>query len=279
MRKFLFAALLAFSLSSVGLAQDDEGHSDIEFGFETDVMGNVDSSAVEIEAEEFNVDNIAIFEGEFENLDFSGTNPDLFTDNPGFITPLNEGLQVNVGDSVSIRFLDASSLPTVGAGYVNFFDPTMSGLGIQEFGSIEVSNSGGDSITLDSSTDSDQSIFLALGDDGTGQSNPPGGEDPEDLAPGEIHTHLQFDLQDEGSTPPGALGLLAQFDITLASDGSTVVSSNPFFLILNAGLNDTVFEGQAVPAFGVTAIPEPASGTLIFGVAGAIFLRRRKRLA
>lgn len=278
MKQFFIATLLTLSAASISAAQ----HSDIEFGLD-DLMN---PTRVEIESDEVNADGVQILEGEFSDL-FLGGVTNRFTDNPGFITPAAEGLLVNPGDSVSLRFLNAATTPgnTIGAGFVSFFDPNNSAAGLQALGSLEITNGGGESVTLDGAgTLGNDLISLAAGSDGTTLSTPPPSlnEEEEILGSGEIHSHLVFNLLNEGSTPDGALGLLAQFEVDLATSGDGIadVFSNPFFLILNNGLDDATFESQAVPAFlGSTtvAIPEPTGGVVLMMTAGAIATRRRRR--
>ena len=126
-----------------------------------------------------------------------------------------------------------------------------------------------------------ESLFLAQGSDGTFVSDTPPslGEDNVALEVlGEIHSHLNFAFQADAVTP-SAVGLLLQFEADLASvagDGIDVVS-DPFFLVFNNGLSEEVFETQALPAFGVNAVPEPTSGILLAAVGSAILTRRRRR--
>ena len=242
MTRFIFTAMFAVSLSSSCFGQ----HSDIEFGLD-DLL---EPTEIEVESDEFNNEGIKILEGEFEGL-----GSDLFTESPGFITAADEGLVVNEGDRVFVRILDAgaSDETSVGAGFVNFYDPANPTAGVQAFGNLAISAQTGPTTVFDGTTVSgSDSFFLAAGSDGTVVSNPPAGEAPEVLGLGEIHNHLLFDLQNENSTPDGAIGLLIQFEVDLVGTDSEIdVTSDPFFLIFNNGLDDDVFEEEALMAFGV----------------------------
>ena len=242
MTRFIFTAMFAVSLSSSCFGQ----HSDIEFGYD-DLL---EPTEIEVESDEFNNEGIKILEGEFDGL-----GSDLFADSPGFITAADEGLVVNEGDRIFVRILDAgdSDETNVGAGFVNFYDPANPTAGVQAFGRLAITATSGAATVLDGSTVSgDESLFLAAGSDGNTMSTPPGGEEPELLAVGEIHNHLLFDLQNESTTPIGAVGLLIQFEADLAGTGPEIdVTSEPFFLIFNNGLDDDVFEEEALMAFGV----------------------------
>ena len=131
------------------------------------------------------------------------------------------------------------------------------------------------------------SLFLSAGSDGTDMSDIPGsaldeGEENVLLGAGEIHNHLNFDLDLDDASAVGAVGLLLQFEADLASTpGAGIdVVSNPFFFVINNGLDEEVFDSEVLAAFGVeesAAIPEPTTGILLAGVGGALLTRRRKR--
>jgi len=188
MKKYLLATLLATFFTSMSFAQ----HSDIEFGF-TDPSNPV----FEIELDEVTDEGIQVAEGSFVPA-----GPFATTDNPGFITPAEEGLTVNQGDQVFVNILNAGAAdsPTdVGVGFVNLF--TVAG-GIQDFdsslGTLSITanvpgNPSADAISTfagDDSLTGSTALFLAAGSDGSTFSDPPEGEDPEQLAVGNIHNHL-----------------------------------------------------------------------------------------
>ena len=238
MKKLIFAALLVSITSSVSYGQ----HSDIEFGY--DDFNN--PTTIIIESDELTDDGIQIAEGEFE-LAFG----EMISENPGFITVATEdpgGEQVNAGDQVSVRFLDASENSATGVGYVSFFDASTGEitastvqLSIASQSDSSVSVLTGDSVVNDVDT-----VLVGVGSDGTTLSNSPEEDEPNEiLAAGEIHNHLVFTL---GRSTPGAYGLLFQFE-SVPADGGPVITSDPVWLIFNNNLDEEVFEEQAVAAF------------------------------
>ena len=291
MKKYFLAAAIAVLFSSLGHAQDLEVHSDIEFGFAPDS----EELEFEIENDTVNDDGFQVFEGSFG----IALGNESTTDNPGFITPVDEGLTVNQGDNIFVRVLNAGETDgnTIGSGFVNFYDPSDPDAGIQsDGGTITVigndpNDPDGDIAAVfdgDVPVSLIESLFLAEGSDGTFISDlPPSllGDEIDDeqnieLGVGEIHNHLNFTFAADADAPSAfAVGLLLQFEADLASvagDGIDVVS-DPFFLVFNNGLSEEVFETQALPAFGVNAVPEPTSGILLAAVGSAILTRRRRR--
>ena len=250
MKKYFLTALFAMLFASVSHAQ----HSDIEFGFADPLAATPE---FEIENDVVNNEGIQVFESSFMPL-----GPFLTTDNPGFITPADEGLTVNAGDRVFVRVLntaDDDSPSSIGSGFVHFFDPdtgTIQSAG----GSVTVTGNGGtisvfNGDTLQSGTGS---LFLSAGSDGTDMSDIPGsaldeGEENVLLGAGEIHNHLNFDLDLDDPSAVGAVGLLLQFEADLASTPGTEIDvvSDPFFFIINNRLDEEVFEEDALAAFGV----------------------------
>ena len=120
MKKLIFAALLVPIACSVSFGQvEEEGHSDIEFGYDD---FNSPTEII-IESDELTDDGIQIVEG-----DFAVELGEAFADSPGFITIATEdpdgGERVNPGDAVSVKFLDASQNSATGVGYINFYDAT-----------------------------------------------------------------------------------------------------------------------------------------------------------
>ena len=254
MNKFFLATLFATLLTSISFAQE-EGHSDIEFGFEDPAAA---SPVFEIELFEVTSEGIQVAEGEF-----SGAGAFRTADNPGFITPVEEGLTIGEGDLVSLRVLNMSAAdsPTaLGSGYVSFWTPDG---GLQSFDSsfgtfeFEANTVGSDASSFsvfagDELISGSADLFLAEGSDGTFVSDPPpsANEEPEDLGVGEIHNHLAFDLTGDLATTPSAVGVLLQFSAVRAGTGE-VIDSDPFFLIFNNGLDEEVFEADALLAFGL----------------------------
>jgi len=267
MKKFLFASLFAMFLPTFCFGQ----HADVEFGF--DDLAN--PTTIEVELTETTSDGIQIAESEFEEV-FIG---DPETDDPGFITPADEGLLVNQDDEVSIRFLNAAQNSDAGVGFVNFYNPATGQL--EPSGIITITNELGDEVVLDGSSISGAAatLFLDDGSDGFEFSNAPD-EPAELLGIGEIHNHLTFDL-DNATAQDGAFGLLLQFEADLNSaingpDGIVDVTSDPFFLIFNNNLSEEDFETLAIPAFSV--VPEPSAAIVLSALAGGILTRRRRRI-
>lgn len=277
MKKFLLAALVATFLPALSYGQ----HADIEFGY-TDFT-NPTESEIEIEIDTVTNEGIQVAEGEFDEL-FGG---DLEADDPGFITPADEGLRVNIGDEVDVLFLDgAGAGSNTAQGFVTFYNPTT---GLLETGTsaITITNQNGDSVILDGTTISGgNSLFLSEGSDGFLASNAPDPSENVILGEGEIHNHLTFNL-DDTTAQEGAYGILFQFDADFADGDGNVdsivdLSSGPVWLIFNNGLSDGEdgdFETLAIPAFGVIeAVPEPSAVVVLGAIAGGIMTRRRRRI-
>lgn len=260
MSKYFLATLFATLFTSASFAQ----HSDIEFGFEDPTAAN---PVFEIELDELTEEGIPVAEGEF-----AGAGAFRTADNPGFITPAEEGLTVGDGDQVFIRVLDASApdSPTaLVSGFVGFWTPDG---GLQSFDSsfgtlsIESNTPGSNSPTVtnlagDSVLAGPTDMFLAEGSDGSFMSDPPPSlnEEPDLLGVGEIHNHLAFDLSGDLATTPGAIGVLLQFSAVRAGTDE-VIDSDPFFLIFNNGLDEEVFEAEALLAFGLVEEEEVLLG-------------------
>ena len=246
MKKNFFASLAILLFASVGFAQEDV-HSDIEFGYDDFEA----PQAVVVESDELTSEGIQITEGDFITL-----GSETFADNPGFITPLDEGLRVNPNDRITVRFLNAADETEVGVGFINFYDPATGGLSAA--GRIEISNQPGDLTILDGPelVAGSEDLLLSFGSDGTLNSNAPEDEN-ELLAEGEIHNHLIFDLR--GERTEGAYGILFQIEADFAdengdTDGVVDVTSAPVWLILNNGLDEQVFEEEAVAAFSIDVL-------------------------
>ncbi len=260
MTKTLCTLLLVGTLSSVSFAQ----HSDIEFGYDD----HTNPTAIEIEQPNVSSEGFQFFESEFER---ATTSDPWETDEPGFetIDEMGELFRFNPGDNIWISVLNAGddSISDLGVGYVNYFNP---GTGVLEAsGEITV---GEDltSATADlvlngaSITSGDNPQLLGIGD--TIASGDPGG----------IHEHVGFELT--GDTV-GAYGLLLQVQADFAGTSADIdLVSDPFWVIINRGLDEAVFEDDALGAFGIVeAVPEPASAVLLTGVFGAMFIRRRRQ--
>ena len=286
MTKFFIAALATLLTAGIGVAQEpgEDVHSDIEFGYNTDANGAPTSFGFDFD--EFTSDGIGVAEGSYSSLFLAGSN-DFFSDNPGFITALDEGLSVGVGDEISVRFLNAGtdSRTNFGTGFVNFYNPetTTTSLIEEDFGRIRIfKRDNGDVGVFDGGelVSGTETLLLAAGSDGTTQSNAAEEDENRTLAEGEIHNHIVFDLQ--GDEDVGAYGLLFQLEADFAGtdgpDGVVDLVSDPIWLIHNNGLDEDVFELQALPAFGVAAVPEPTTGVILAAASAAILTRRRRRI-
>jgi len=261
MYKYFLATLLATLFASTSFAQ----HSDIEFGFEDNA-----NPVFEVLLDEVTDEGIQVAEAEFFSL-----GPFTTTDSPGFITPEEEGevLTVNPGDQVFIRVLDASApdSPTArGVGYINFYVPGGDGLQTLEgsSGTFDITGNtpGSDSDSVSVFTGNQlvsgaAELFLAAGSNGNTMSDTPGDEPNITLGSGRIHTHLGFDLTGDLGSTDAAVGLLLQFT-TIPADGSDPVESDPFFLIFNNGLDEEVFETDALAAFGLVEEEEVILGDI-----------------
>ena len=251
MKKLIFAALLVPIACGVCFGQvEEEGHSDIEFGYDD---FNSPTEII-IESDELTDDGIQIVEG-----DFAVELGEAFADSPGFITIATEdpgGERVNPGDAVSVKFLDASQNSATGVGYINFYDATTGEITASTAQLSIVSQNGNTSVlTGDSVVNGVDTVLLSVGSDGTTVSNSPD-EAPVELPEGEIHNHLLFTLNQE---TPGAYGVLFQFESEPA-DGGPVITSDPVWLIFNNGLDEEVFEEQAVAAFSASVLLGDVNG-------------------
>jgi hypothetical protein len=254
LRVSFFCCLTGLSLATNANAQS---HSDMEFGYD-----NLTSpTAFVIEQPNVTAEGLHYFESSMELLDpFNAV--DFSADEPGFANNVDENLLLNSNDNLFISALDASSISSFGKGYVNYFDPNTGLLSATgRIGVQDNSSSTADLILQGNSIESgpnQQFLGTAIG--------------------GAVHDHLIFDLLDDSTAPLGAYGLLVQ----LQSDFSSVpgngidLTSDPFWLIFNHGMEPSAFDSQALPSFGVRAVPEPGSALLmLLGLTPVLLVRRR----
>ncbi len=251
--RLLISAFVACLLPASLFAQ----HGDIEFGYD-DINA---PSSIFIEQFEVTSDGILLFESEFEALDPFDPN-DFGSDEPGFATNASENLFVGESDQIFVNALDAANVSAFGVGYVNYFNPNTGAL--EAFGQIEVNDN----------TAATQDLLL-------NGANIQSGVNPQFLgtgdSDGDVHDHIVFDLFDDNS-PLGAYGVLLQLQSDFGpTDGVFDLNSAPFWIVFNHGLDEDVFENQALPAFGLSAIPEPGSGAVLVVAASIFALRRRRR--
>jgi hypothetical protein len=233
------------------------GHSDVEVGYDS-----VDSPTKFVfESHERTSDGRLFFEGNFGP-------PFYTTGDPGFETHDDP---MSAGDLVFLNFLDSSdpSLSSIGKGYVTYFDPNTGELSaagrigvISSPGGPAIANLLMDGASLSSGTGpTRQYLGLVEGD-------------------GSLHAHVTFDLLDDATAPIGAYGVM--FEMQSLFNGNTSgladLTSEPIWFIFNHGMDDELFDSQALAAFGVaSAIPEPGSAGVLLLTGLATLLRRRKR--
>lgn len=184
-----------------------------------------------------------VFEGEFPTSGLFAR----FTSDPGFET--HE--PIGPGDIISYNVLD------------NLY--YWSGV-TQDFASP-----GATTITIDNAVGADTIVGA-----GTGIMIP-GGIIGQASGSGDFHAHINFVLSEFADF--GAYGLLLQ----LSTDDPLIDDSDPFFFVFNYGLNETLFDTAAIPAFeAVLAVPEPSSfvlSALGVGALGLAAWRRRRTKA
>lgn len=258
---FLFAILLLASAPAIGFARDDgddDDHVDVEFGYDDPA----NPMFLDLEANLVTSEGLMIFEGGFETDAFDPN--DILTREPGFTTNPGEGLIVNPGDRVWLEVLDASAFSSVSnsLGFVNYWDAatntvTAAGsLGIDDF-STETEN-----LILDGA-----SILSGINRQVIGT----------DSGDGDVHNDLLFDLLEDGNAGLGGYGLLLQLHVGDAvANPATDISSAPFWVVLNNGIDEDDFDSRGLAAFGVAAIPEPASASILGLGLALVFVRRRR---
>ena len=90
---------------------------------------------------------------------------------------------------------------------------------------------------------------------------------------GNFHRDIEFTLS--AGAPVGAYGLFME----LFDNDAVVGNSVPFYVVLNNGLEESLFEA-AVGDFAAAAVPEPATLWLgAIGLGGAALYRQRRRSA
>lgn len=212
-------------------------HSDVEFEYS--------SGKIEIE---FGTEG-QVFEGDFPT---SGT--DLqFTTEPGFRSEISEGAGINSFDEIVYNVLD-SLLSWDGSSI------TAPAAGTQ----IRIENRGigvPDTIVTGSSGPQPGSFSSPF-------NNRIGAAD----GSGDFHSDLDWFLErNPGSPATGAYAV----KLSLSTDEPGITDSDPFFIVFNFGLSETLFE-EGVEAFAAT-IPEPTSLALVGAGVVALSLARRRR--
>ncbi|MFK7766151.1 MAG: PEP-CTERM sorting domain-containing protein [Mariniblastus sp.] len=256
MKLIVFCSTIVLATMSTNLFAQ---HSDVEFGYND--LSN--PTAFVIEANDVTTDGFLYFESEMEELD--PFNPgDFSSDEPGFTTNDAEGLLVNEGDQIWLSVLDASAHSSFGLGYVNYYNPISNTLeAVGRMGVYDNSGSTPDLILNGNSIESGVNPqFIGLGD-----------------IDGDVHDHVILDLLDDDTAPLGAYGMMFQLQSDFSTgDGTMDLSSNPFWIVWNHGMDESVFDSRALPAFGVSSVPEPSSACIL-GLGFVSFLVRRRRAA
>lgn len=212
-------------------------HSDVEFEYS--------GSKIEIE---FGAEG-QVFEGEFPTA-----GADLqFTSEPGFRSEILELAGINSLDEIvynvhdSLLFWDGNSITTPAVGT-----------------QIRIANRGigvPDTIVAGASGPQPGSFSSPF-------NNRIGAAD----GSGDFHSDLDWFLEpDPGSPATGAYAV----KLSLSTDEPGITDSDPFFIIFNFGLSETLFE-EGVEAFAAT-IPEPTSLVLIGAGVFAAGLTRQRR--
>ncbi len=257
MRRFTIfsAVMIAACLSQSALAQ----HSDVEFGFDNPA----NPTAIILENDDVSSEGIQFWEADFGVLD-PAIPGDFGTDDPGFATAIGEGLQLNPGDNVFVRPLNAATHPSssLGVGYVNYYNPTTQLLEAANRIAVTDESLGTVDLVLDGATATGDPLQFVGTFDGVS----------------DLDEHVIFDLLDDATAPDGAYGLLLEIEVQQAN-GSPAIVSDPLWVVFNHNLSEEVFEGPALAAFGIdegAAIPEPSSLAFLFGGATCMVLRRRR---
>lgn len=252
--RFIFSTLVLCLTTAVANAQHA---GDVEFGYDNLAT----PTSIVIEPVEVTSENFLLFESEFEPLD-PNVPTDLSADEPGFNTNPAENFFVNSGDQIWLSAVNASVESTFGVGYLNFYNPTNDTL--EASGRISV---------IDNTTGTADLVING----GAVESGPIGqfigAADSDD----EVHDHVVFDLLDDASAPVGAYGMMFRLQSDFDADGNMDIESDPFWLVINHGMSEDDFESMAIPKFGITAVPEPSSATMLLIGLSAMCVNRRRR--
>lgn len=256
---FFYSSILICVATTIANAQDTDGHAgDIEFGYDSLSA----PTTINIEAGEITTEGVLLFESEFEVLDPNFPN-DLSADEPGFINNPGEGFSVTAGHSIRLQALNASqeSSTDVGVGYVNFYNPDSDALEASHRIAIKDNSSSTADLLLNGdqieSGPTSQFIGVANSSDF-------------------VHDHVVIDLLDDATADVGAFGLMFNLQGFDAA-GTLVAESDPFWIVVNNGMDEEDFENFAVPRFSASAVPEPTSATLVLVGLAAVCVKRRRR--
>ena len=240
--RLLSTCCMLVAITSMSLAQEHEEHSDVEFEYDG---GKI--------AVEFG-DEGPVFEGDFptEGIDLQ------FTGEPGFASELEEEFGIGAGDQVVYNVLSDLMFWNDG------FQDLPSGA------QIRIVNRPPSPVVPDT-------VVGAGTGTQSGSFTPALNRIGEAESDGDFHADLDFLLEpNTGAADPSMYGAYG-FMVSLTTDATDVMDSDPFAMVFNFGLEEEQFE-MGVEAFA-SVVPEPASGfsMLMALVAGVPFLRRRNR--
>jgi hypothetical protein len=243
MKTWLFLATMsvaAFGIRGGVFAQDEHGHSDVEFAYEG---GKI--------AVEFG-DEGAVFEGEFptEGIDLQ------FTAEPGFASEVEEGLGIGADDQIVYNVL----------GDLLFWNNGFKA--VPNSAQLRIVNRPPSPLVPDT-------IVGASTGAQPGSFDPATNRIGAAEADGDFHSDLDFFLEPKGDVAdPSQFGAYGWM-LTLSTDAAGVADSDPFAFVFNFGLEEAQFE-EGVAAFA-SLVPEP-TGTLSVVVAllGSVPLVRRR---
>lgn len=243
--------LSLFTVALVGSTVFAQGHAgDIEIGY--------DGGNLVFEVGESTSEGFAFFEADFEEVLGS-----IEADEPGFDTDPSK--PITTGHEIWARLLNASDHSDIGVGHINYYNP-MSGMLESTEGDLAIFQEGNTPVS--------DLVF----ENGAYVSGSFTQFIDTANASGIAHGHLTFNLREDANAARGAYGMM--FELESYFDGFDGVAapdlvSDKLWIVLNNGLTDAEFEGAEI-AFGINAIPEPASAFLILaGVAGLGMKRRR----
>jgi hypothetical protein len=208
---------------------------------EGDVIFEYDAGKIIIESGELSTTGPAerFFEGAF-GLSGLGNG---FTGDPGF----EAHDPIGAGDQIGFN------IHAFNGNFLHYFDPSTSTL----------SNTHNHTLTIDWTGAGDLLIGRTIG--GTGPI-------ANASAAGVFHHHMEFSLANLNAPNYGAYGFL----MSLTTSAVGIAESDPFWMVFNYGMDEVDFENLALPAFGITAVPEP-SALMLVSLAACGLAWRRKR--
>ena len=237
--KGFFALLVLFACSTVS-AQ----HFDVEFGY----FGGV----IEFESDVAGIDAAGVFESEFEFTNMDGSQ---VAEDPGFASNFmegNENFVVTSGDSV---FVNVNQSATLGS-YLTYFDPSTGNFeSTNETVTIEDNSPAGtsDLIVTETGLSGSLSQFVVTSDGS------------------EIDSHVDYILSADAQA--GVYGLLLNIESDNLSGDLTDTTSEQFWVLLNNGLSEDVFEASVQ---NFVAVPEPSSAAVLALICAGGLVRRRR---